>query len=71
MSKRKLQEGRIAHIRDICKGCLERDSPYSDRAWLAETVLDILDGNIDAQIEYEQLPPRVRAITVPQWGPKR
>lgn len=49
-----LTEGRIRHIREVCWNCLNRDKPGSDRAWLAVTVLNILNGNIDDQIEAER-----------------
>jgi len=57
-SQTSLTAGRIAHIRDLCQSAMVRDlnvyphNPYArtDRAWLAESVLNILDGNIDAQI---------------------
>lgn len=54
--------GRINHVRDICDRAMEYDkgSPgftttggLTDRQWLARSVLNILDGNIDAQIREE------------------
>ena len=49
-----LMEGRISHVRTICLESLDRDGSYTDRAWLAQAVLNILAGNIDAQIRDEQ-----------------
>jgi hypothetical protein len=52
-------EGRLRHIRDICISAIEHDkgSPdrdvmdgLTDRQWLAQSILNILNGNIDAQI---------------------
>lgn len=55
---RTLDAGRIDHIRDICQKAITQDSnvyPHNpnaltDRAWLAQSVLNILNGNIDEQI---------------------
>lgn len=57
-SQTSLTAGRIAHIREMCQNAIVGDSnvyPHNplaltDRAWLAQSVLNILDGNIDAQI---------------------
>ena len=54
----RLQAGRIRHVRDLCQGAIERDQgvypgnshALTDRQWLAQSVLNILDGKIDAQI---------------------
>jgi hypothetical protein len=53
VKKKALQEARLAHVREVCMNVLRRDGAYSDRAWLAQAVLNILEGNIDAQIEEE------------------
>lgn len=53
MSKH-LLEGRVEHIRDLCRRSLDRDGKYTDQGWLAQSVLNILNGNIDAQIRDEQ-----------------
>ena len=45
--------GRIRHVRDICNKALERDGRNTDRAWLAQSVINILNGLIDAQIADE------------------
>lgn len=49
--------GRIGHIQDICRNAIEHDRPletaphhWTDRHWLAQSVLNILGGKIDAQI---------------------
>jgi hypothetical protein len=52
--ERHLLEGRVQHVRDLCLGALDRDGAYTDRAWLAQSVLNILNGNVDAQIYDEQ-----------------
>lgn len=55
-----IAEGRIRHVRDMCLKAIEHDRPYelrpthwTDRHWLAQSVLNILSGNIDAQIRDE------------------
>lgn len=48
-----LLEGRIGHIRAICDKALARDGKFTDRAWLAQSVINILDGLIDEQIKRE------------------
>lgn len=50
-----LLAARIAHIRDICTKAIELDSPretdgWTDRHWLAQSVLNILDGKIDDEL---------------------
>lgn len=52
--------GRIAHVRDICVKAIEHDGVQPDnplaltnRQWLAQSVINILDGLIDAQIARE------------------
>lgn len=42
---------RIKHIRAVCQTCMDTDGAFTDRRWLAETVLNILDGKIDIQIQ--------------------
>lgn len=49
--------GRISHIQDICRRTIEHEraveggeNRWTDRHWLAQSVLNILGGNIDAQI---------------------
>jgi hypothetical protein len=48
--------GRIEHVRAICESSIAHDrhgarpGELTDRQWLAQSVLNILDGNIDAQI---------------------
>jgi hypothetical protein len=55
----KIEKGRIAHVRDICSKAIDYDdgkagvAGLTDRAWLAWSVLNILDGLIDAQIKRE------------------
>jgi hypothetical protein len=46
---RTIDAGRIDHVRDICTTAIARDG-LTDRAWLAQSVLNILDGKIDVQI---------------------
>lgn len=58
-----IDAGRIRHIRDICQRSMEYDKGaadytfttggLTDRQWLARSVLNILEGNIDAQIMQE------------------
>ena len=52
-----LLAGRITHVRDICRSSIDQDrgkpGTLTDRAWLAQSVLNILDGNIDRQIAEE------------------
>lgn len=52
-----LVAGRIGHVRKLCESSMEFDATepggLSNRAWLAHSVLNILDGNIDAQINDE------------------
>lgn len=51
-----LDAGRVRYIRMLCERALKLDIPQpgtvalSDRAWLAQAVLNIMDGNIDQQI---------------------
>ena len=60
-----LLDGRIRHIREMCSNFIRFDSSkapvgssaLTDRAWLAQGILNILDGAIDAQIDRE-LGPR-------------
>ena len=55
----RIQEGRGRHVRDMCEGSILRDQGklprgcLTDRQWLAQGVLNILDGNIDDQIREE------------------
>lgn len=51
---RYLLEGRVEHVRGLCRNALDCDGAYTDRAWLAQSVLNVLNGNIDAQIRDEQ-----------------
>lgn len=51
---------RIGHVRPICESSIEHDRAYesgpdhwTDRHWLAQSVLNILDGNIDPEIREE------------------
>lgn len=52
-----LVAGRLGHVRKLCESSMEFDAMepegLSNRAWLAHSVLNILDGNIDAQITDE------------------
>lgn len=48
-AENELSVGRIRHIREISQCCLDRDPRNSDRAWLADSVLNILNGNADGQ----------------------
>ena len=45
---------RIAQVREVCLASLNRDivpgEPLSDRAWLADTVLNVLNGEVDKGI---------------------
>jgi hypothetical protein len=57
MSDERLITGRITHIRDMCVRAIERDrqletgpNDWTDRHWLAHSVLNILDGKIDSQL---------------------
>lgn len=58
----RLAAGRIRHVRAICENAIERDKDpndpsrpvQTDRKWLAQSVLNILDGLIDPQIIEEQ-----------------
>lgn len=58
----RIKAGRIAHVRDVCARSMEHDAgkagvgALTNRAWLAETVLAILDGAIDEQI-WEEISP--------------
>lgn len=50
--------GRINHVQDICRTFVRLDSNtnhrgLTHRAWLAQSVLNILAGNIDEQIIHE------------------
>ena len=56
--------GRIAHVQDVCRTSIDHDRPietgpnhWTDRHWLAQSVLNILGGNIDDQI-IRELPDR-------------
>jgi hypothetical protein len=54
--------GRISHIQDICRSAIEFDATKTyagatDRQWLAQSVLNILGGNIDTQIISELTNP--------------
>jgi hypothetical protein len=53
MSSDPMLDGRIGHVRAMCNNALERDGRNTDRAWLAQSVINILDGLIDAQIVEE------------------
>lgn len=49
----KLIAGRIEHVRYVCAKSIERDGGFlerawTDRHWLAQSILNILDGNVDA-----------------------
>lgn len=52
-----LLAARITHVRDMCATWIRLDKTgpgtLTDRAWLAQSVLNILDGNIDRQIAAE------------------
>lgn len=50
MSRDPMLDRRIGHVRAICNNALERDGRNTDRAWLAQSVINILDGLIDAEI---------------------
>jgi hypothetical protein len=56
MARDPIVQGRIQYVRDICNKTLERDDWNTrdgwntDRAWLAQSVINILDGLIDDQI---------------------
>ncbi len=60
-AQQRLIAGRITHVRDICQKAIERDqgmfpgnpNAQSDRHWLAQSVINILDGLIDDQIRRE------------------
>jgi hypothetical protein len=57
-----LLSARVEHVRDICTRAIEFDNRHTtangltDRQWLAQSVLNILDGKIDHQIREEQQP---------------
>lgn len=62
MTSPDLAAGREQHVRDICKTAIQHDvgapgwsttGGLTDRQWLAQSVLNILDGKIDRQIERE------------------
>jgi hypothetical protein len=60
MNEAQLTAGRIKHVQDICRKAIEHDRPYetspnhwTDRHWLAQSVLNILGGKIDDQIRAE------------------
>lgn len=53
--QRRVTDLRIAAIRQGCVSAIEADAPrsgvsLSNRAWLAQSVLNILDGRIDDQL---------------------
>lgn len=55
-----LLSGRIEAVRTACKSSIEYDSGkvgpgLTDRAFLAQSVLNILDGLIDDQLQDEEL----------------
>lgn len=55
----RMQEGRLRHVRDMCASSIEHDKGklprgcLTDRQWLAQNVLNVLDGSIDDQIREE------------------
>jgi hypothetical protein len=60
-AEQQLTAARIRHVRDICAKAIDFDGTQAsgtltDRQWLAQSVLNILDGKIDKQIAYEQDP---------------
>lgn len=52
-----LVAGRIGHVKTLCQHAMDFDAlpqgELSNRAWLAQSVLNILDGSIDPQITAE------------------
>jgi hypothetical protein len=51
-AEQQLTAGRIAHVRDICANAMKFDGTQAsgiltDRQWLAQSVLNILDGKVD------------------------
>lgn len=63
--------GRIRHIREMCTSAIRRDAGaagggLTDRAWLAESVLNILSGTIDEQI-LRELGPRWSFLDSVNW----
>jgi hypothetical protein len=62
VGKAAIAAGRERHIRDMCQNAINHDvgapgntttGGLTDRQWLAQSVLNILDGTIDAQIRQE------------------
>jgi hypothetical protein len=58
LGSNELIAGRIEHVRDICQTSIQHDSHretgpthWTDRHWLAQSVINILDGKIDYQIK--------------------
>ena len=56
-AEQRLAAARIAYVRDLCAKAIEHDRPqeaspnhWTDRHWLAQSVLNILDGKIDSQL---------------------
>ena len=55
-----LTAARIKHVRQQCESSIEFDQfavklpNLTDRAWLAQSVLNILDGKIDHQLEIDE-----------------
>lgn len=67
-----LTDGRIRHIREFCAAQISHDAlpggGLTNRAWCAQGVLNILDGNIDDQIRAEHdLPAEQETVTLTQW----
>lgn len=48
-----LTSGRIRHIRAFCQTTVDAEGELSNRGWACQTVLNILDGKIDEQIQEE------------------
>lgn len=52
-----LLDGRIQHVRAICESSIKHDGDTNQgqtaRQWLAQSVLNVLDGAIDEQIAKE------------------
>jgi hypothetical protein len=56
-AEQRLAAARIAYVHDLCAKAIEHDRPietgpnhWTDRHWLAQSVLNILDGQIDDQL---------------------
>lgn len=49
--------GRVRHVEEMCRSAVALDAAkgrgLTDRAWLAQSVLNILHGSIDDQISEE------------------